>query len=212
MLGVCFRGGDTLHIPAHKKERTPHRSTMPWNVDLALHGYNKGYYTTRIRELNATLVANPDTEFLEHILAASNVKFQTFVQSIRRVVEEMFPCINNETTLSFEEKCNLHELLGNTNWASHGPKSTGKKNNWPHTTVDEAHCDRMVELFDSFVDISLAYDDYENDDGGDADELTNAFAQMALPDLPKGWRYCTRCSESFKTKFKGDNPVCRPCM
>jgi len=198
---------------------------MPWTIDLPHRGYNRGYYTTRIRERNAKLVENPDTEFLEHILAASNVKFQVFVQSIRRVVEEMFPCINDETTLSFEEKNDLHDLLDNTNWASHGPKAKGpKKKQWPHTSVDEEHCDTMVELFDSFVDIALAYDDYEDDSDDSSDDdsddssddsvksLAGAFGNMGCNDLPDGMRYCASCGDSFNTNFRGSNPTCRPCF
>ena len=39
------------------------------------------------------------------------------------------------------------ELLANTNWAHHGEKDT----RFSHTDVDVKHCDRMVDLFETFA-------------------------------------------------------------
>ena len=162
---------------------------MTWTVSLPRTGKNKGYYTQEIRTLNGTLVAK-DSE-LAHDLASSNVKFSTFVASIRKVAENAYPNARARPS-------HINELMGNTNWANHGEKNT----KYTSTEVDVDHCDKMVELFTKFVeeydiDDCNGQDDGHESDDKEIDALSSALSSKAtvgaLASPSSDERECSEC-------------------
>jgi hypothetical protein len=128
---------------------------MGWTIELPRTEYNRTHYIAEIRALNEELVKKD--EGLKSLLAASNVKFESFVASIRKVVENVYP---DKAT---RPKAVL-KLLKNTNWANHGSKDTTFRE---ETVVDVDHCDEMCDLFREFVN---AFDGGEGGGGGGGGE------------------------------------------
>ena len=175
---------------------------MTWTIELPRLGSNRKYYTTEIKTKNTELVAKD--EDLKNILSSSNVSFETFVASIRKVVE-------NAYTDPRTRPPHINNLLRNTNWANHGARNT----KFASTTVDVDHCDEMLALFTTFVD---SYnpgddDDDEDDDDGSSDDNVAAISGAMAATTVSGEVTCSSCTNTFKLppNFRGKNPKCRDC-
>ena len=123
-----------LFVPPH-----PTKKLMVWTIDLPRLGTNRKHFTALIKSKNEELVE--ENPHLKNILASSNVSFEAFVSSIRKVVEDAYPDEHVRPN-------HVKQLLSNTNWANHGQKNT----KFASTDVTVDHCLSMVDFFTQFVD------------------------------------------------------------
>eukprot|EP00740_Mantoniella_antarctica_P001147 CAMPEP_0181393594 /NCGR_PEP_ID=MMETSP1106-20121128/27281_1 /TAXON_ID=81844 /ORGANISM="Mantoniella antarctica, Strain SL-175" /LENGTH=215 /DNA_ID=CAMNT_0023514941 /DNA_START=114 /DNA_END=762 /DNA_ORIENTATION=+ len=119
---------------------------MTWKITLAPHGSscsgrNKEYYRNEINQLHQQLIVADKKKFRYLLATSGSGGFKAFVVSVRQVCEYAYP--NPNTTPQHAK-----DLLRNTNWACHAETSTAYD---VHEDVNEAHCDRMVELFKATV-------------------------------------------------------------
>ena len=182
-----------LFVPPH-----PTKKLMVWTIDLPRLGTNRKHFTALIKSKNEELVE--ENPHLKNILASSNVSFEAFVSSIRKVVEDAYP---DEHVRPYHVK----QLLSNTNWANHGQKNT----KFASTDVTVDHCLSMVDFFTQFVD------DYEYNPESVIDALCQQTKTKAVISPNKNFEIVTcsspDCTQTFSPPpfFKGKNPRCVNC-
>ena len=111
---------------------------MTWSLKVELHRKNKAHYGGKIKDTFGHLVTSDSS--LKFLMPSTNFSFQMRVILIRIVLENAVP---NEA----DRWPTVTELLANTNWAHHGEKDT----RYSHADVNVDHCDRMVDLFETFA-------------------------------------------------------------
>jgi len=113
---------------------------MTYAIDLPRFGrLNRTNIIAEVRLIYALLVAS-DSD-LKGLIPSNNGKFEALIPGIRKVLENAVP-------IEADRSATWLALYRNTNWSNHGEKD--KK--YPHTDVNEEHCDDMLVLFLAFAE------------------------------------------------------------